>query len=127
MQSGCTFPVFIHIPIHLSTLIPIHSHTHFTQDLLEAVPMDTPAIVDWHAAWAAACRADAPSLASFAASNPAVLVISIDVEASQANTDLANEKVRGRWAGVQGKVEGKEGWALKEGLRTAARVSMDGV
>lgn len=78
--------------------------------------MDTPAIVDWHAAWATACRADAPSLAALAASNPAILVISIDVEASQANTDLANEKVRGRWGAKVGKGEGggQEGGGTEE-------------
>ena len=65
------------------------------QSLLDSAPPGAPTIIDWHAGWAAACRADRAGLEALAARNPRMVFVRVDVEAGGANGALAREKVRG--------------------------------
>ena len=65
------------------------------QALLDSAPPGAPTIIDWHAGWAAACRADRAGLETLAARNPRMVFVRVDVEAGGANGALAREKVRG--------------------------------
>ena len=72
------------------------------QSLLDSAPPGAPTIIDWHAGWAAACRADRAGLEALAARNPRMVFVRVDVEAGGANGALAREKVRGVHCARQG-------------------------
>jgi thiol:disulfide interchange protein len=64
------------------------------QQLLEDAPYGTPAVIDWHAKWAVACRSHNSGLKELAARYPGMMILRVDVEASGSNAALAREKVR---------------------------------
>ncbi|GAX83675.1 hypothetical protein CEUSTIGMA_g11100.t1 [Chlamydomonas eustigma] len=63
------------------------------QQLLDDAPFSTPAVIDWHAKWAVACRSNVSQLRGLAAQYPGMMVLRVDVEATGANAALAREKV----------------------------------
>lgn len=60
---------------------------------MDLVPLGCPAIVDWHAGWAATCRADQSAFEDLAAQLPHMLFMRLDMEASLSNGSLAREMV----------------------------------